>query len=252
MTKTAAASLCAGLALWEAGVRALGVKPVLLPAPSAIARVLVSSRALLAHHAATTATIILLGFALGGAFAVAIALAFHLSPRARAALEPYVMLSQLVPKAALAPLFVIWMGFGLKPKIMIVALVSFFPTFANAFQGLSSHDPDLDLLMRGLRAGRLTTLLRLQLPFAVPYVVAGLKTSALLAVTGCVIAEFVGADRGLGYLLLASEGALDTPMLFAALAALCALGLLAYAVPVLLERTILERYMPSAPRRGAP
>lgn len=240
-----ALSLLAALLLWEAAVRALGVRPVILPAPSAVARVLFASRDLILHHAWATGAEVLLGFSVGAAVGLCLAFAFHWSRLLRAALEPHLLASQLVPKAALAPLLVIWLGYGLKAKVAVVATVCFFPAFINAFQGLTAHDPDLDLLMRCLGANRITELLRVGLPFAVPSILAGLRTSAVLAVTGCVIAEFVGADRGLGFLLLSSEGQLDTPMVFAALAALSVIGALVYAIPVVLERTVLRRYMPA-------
>jgi NitT/TauT family transport system permease protein len=233
--------------LWELAVRALSVRPVLLPAPSAILRALISNWPAVWRHTCATGTELFLGFALGAALGLGLALLFHSSGILRSILEPYVVSSQLVPKAALAPLLIIWLGLGLAPKVVVAALVCFFPTFINAYAGLSACDPDLLLMMRCLRAAPSTTLLRLQLPWAVPYILAGLRTSALFAVTGVVVAEFVGADKGLGYLLLSAEGSLDTPMVFAALAALSALGALAYAVPVVIERTVFRRYMPADP-----
>jgi NitT/TauT family transport system permease protein len=238
-------SLTVGLILWELGVRWLQVKPIILPAPSQITQVLVASWPTLLYHTEITVIEVVLAFAVGVSAAIVLGLAFHLVGVFRAALEPYLVLSQLVPKVALAPLLIIWFGFGIEAKFMIGALVCFFPTFINTFQGLMAHDADLALMMKCLRANRLTRLLRLQLPFAVPYIMAGLKSSALLSLTGCVIGEFVGSDRGLGFLLLQSEAQLDTPLLFAALSVLAAVGILFYLLPVLGEITLFARYMPS-------
>ncbi len=245
-------SLVLGVGLWEWAVTGFHVKPVVLPAPTSILDRCLVDWPLLMHHAQVTGGEVLAGFALGATAGMLLALVFHLCPGLRPLLEPYLVASQLVPKVALAPLFIIWLGFGTTPKVVIAALVSFFPTFINAFQGLSSYDPELAFFMRCLRAGPLVTLGRVQLPFAVPYITAGLKTSALLSVTGCILGEFVGADQGLGFLLLQAEAQLDTEMLFACLVVLAVGGSLLYGTLALMEGTILRRYMPRGSQEGPP
>ncbi|MBI3548938.1 MAG: ABC transporter permease [Elusimicrobia bacterium] len=241
---SAALSLVSGALAWEIGVRWLGVKEVILPSPTAIASAFQTSWRTLFLHAGVSAAEALLGFVIGSVSGLLLAAAFHLSSRVRAALEPYLVASQVVPKVALAPLFVIWYGYGMQPKVIISALTCLFPTFLNAFQGLSSSDRDLVLMMRCLRAGRWTTLVRLQLPCSVPYITSGLKMAAVLSVIGAVMGEIAGADRGLGFLLLQAEAQLNTPLLFASLLMLSVIGTLMYALVMLVESTVLRRYMP--------
>jgi NitT/TauT family transport system permease protein len=239
-----ASSLTAGLIFWELIVWVLKIRPVILPKPTAIFDSLYTNHSIIVYHSIMTTQEIALGYLLGVLFAIVLAIIFQLAPKFRLFAEPYLVVSQLIPKVALAPLFIIWLGFSIQSKVIIAALVCFFPTFINTYQGLSAYDQDLAFMMRCLRASPLVTLKRLQIPFAVPYIMAGLKSSALLSVTGCIIAEFIGADRGLGFLLLQAEAQLDTPLLFAALLALALIGIFFYLLPIIMETTLFKKYMP--------
>lgn len=239
--------LVAALALWEAAVRLTGISALVLPGPL---RVLESLRDGLAggfflKHIRATVAEVLLGLAGGAALGVALgALLFHF-PGAERVVRPYVVASQALPKLALAPIFVLWFGFGLTPKVLITALIVFFPLFENTLAGLASPRPEERELFRALRAGRWQTFWRLRLPSALPYLFAGLRVAAVLAVVGAVVSEYVGANRGLGALIVAAQGTLDTAQMFAVFVLLTALGLALYGAVVALERLVLARRFPA-------
>lgn len=234
------------LALWEGAVRLTGVSALVLPGPVRVAESLRDGLAggfFLKHIRATVAEV-LLGLAAGAALGVALgALLFHF-PGAERALRPYIVASQALPKLALAPIFVLWFGFGLTPKVLITALIVFFPLFENTLAGLASPRPEERELFRALRAGRWQTFWRLRLPSALPYLFAGLRVAAILAVVGAVVSEYVGANRGLGALIIAAQGTLDTALMFAVFVLLTAVGLILYGAVVGLERLVLSRRYP--------
>lgn len=240
-------ALVAALALWEGAVRLTGISALVLPGPL---RVLASLRDGLADgfflkHIRATVAEVLLGLAGGSALGVALgALLFHF-PAAERVVRPYVVASQALPKLALAPIFVLWFGFGLTPKVLITALIVFFPLFENTLAGLASPRPEERELFRALRAGRWQTFWRLRLPSALPYLFAGLRVAAVLAVVGAVVSEYVGANRGLGALIIAAQGTLDTAQMFAVFVLLTALGLALYGAVVALERLVLARRFPT-------
>ena len=235
------ASAAVGLLLWEAAVRLNGLPAFILPLPGAVWRrfvaVLLDGR--LFWHAGITLGEVLGGLALGLAAASVLGYFIAKSPALERLLAPYIVASQAVPVVAIAPLLVIWFGAGLRSKVLIGALIVFFPILINTVVGVRSVEPDLRDLMRSLRAGRWQTFLKLELPAALPILLGGLKVGATLAVIGAVVGEFVGADRGLGFLINFGRGQYDTPLVFVAAAALVAIALGLYGLVSLLERRLL-------------
>jgi NitT/TauT family transport system permease protein/putative hydroxymethylpyrimidine transport system permease protein len=247
---TAALVILAGLAAWEAIVRAGAIDALLLPAPTDVARSLWEDRAILGPDLATTTGEVLLGLLAAVAAGVAIALAMHLSPAARRALRPLVIGSQAVPIPVIAPLIVLMLGFGLAPKILLVALVCFFPVAINLHDGLRDADPDARKLLRSLDATRWQTLRVLEAPSALPAAFTGVRIAAAVAVIGAVFAEWAGSDAGLGHALLTANGQLETARAFAATVLLFMLAVALYAAVSLLERRVITwtpRTDPGAP-----
>lgn len=231
------------LVAWEAFVRLRGISALVLPGPLRVWASLLDglgSGFFLKHISATVAEI-LLGFGAGTTLGVALgALLFHF-PIAERVVRPYVVASQALPKLALAPLFILWFGFGLTPKVLITALIVFFPLFENTLAGLASPTYEERELFRALRAGRWQTFRHLRLPASLPYLFAGLRVAAILSVVGATVSEYVGANRGLGALIIAAQGTLDTAQMFAVFVLLTLIGLALYGGVALLERLVLAR-----------
>jgi NitT/TauT family transport system permease protein len=209
---------------WELAVRLIGVPDYLLPPPSQVAWELWARFSLLARHAGVTLQEVGLGLgaAVGGGAVLAVIMA-HV-PVLHRGLYPLLAFLQAVPKVTVAPLFVIWLGYGLGSKVLMVFLISFFPIVVNLTAGLLLVEPDLVRLMRSYRASRWQTFRAIRFPNAVPFFLASMRISVALALVGAVVAEFVGADRGLGYLILLANAELRTPLLFACLALLGTIG----------------------------
>jgi NitT/TauT family transport system permease protein len=229
------------LLVWEAACRALHVSPLVLPPPSAIAHSLwqgLASGYFWPHLQATTSELLLgllAGCAIG--FVAGVALA-EFVPLRRLAM-PYVVASQVIPKLALAPLFVLWFGFGMTSTVVITALICFFPLMENTMTALQQVAPERLELFRMLGATRAQTLWRLKLPSGLPAILAGLRVAVVLALVGAVVGEFIGASRGLGALVIASQGTMDTSLMFAVLVLIAVLGMLVYQATLLLERWLL-------------
>ena len=183
-----------------------------------------------------TAQEVLLGFALALVLGFAFAIVLHLSDTLRRAFYPLLVASQTVPVIAIAPILIVWLGFGIGPKLAIIALVCFFPITVNTLDGLRSVDPDLPRMMRTLDAGRAQILRRVEIPSALPYLVSGAKIAAAISVIGAVFGEWAGADEGLGHLILIAQGQLQTARVFAAVVVLSALALILFGTLALLER----------------
>jgi NitT/TauT family transport system permease protein/putative hydroxymethylpyrimidine transport system permease protein len=227
------------LGIWEAVALAGLVDPLLLPAPTDVAQTLWSDRSLLAPDLATTTWEVLVGLLAAIAGGVAIALAMHLSPVARRALRPLVIGSQAVPVPVIAPLIILALGFGFAPKVLLVALVCFFPVTINLYDGLRDADPDARQLLRSLDATRWQTLRVLEAPGALPAAFTGVRVAAAVAVIGAVFAEWSGSDAGLGHAVLTANGQLETSRAFAATALLFALAVVLYGAVALLERRVV-------------
>lgn len=213
-----------GVLGWEAAVRLLAIPDYLLPTPSRVAEEGVVRITLLLRHTAVTLGEVGAGLAAAaaGGFLLAVVMA-HL-PVLHRGLYPLLAFLQAVPKITVAPLFVIWLGYGLGSKVLMVFLIAFFPIVVNLTTGLLLVDPDLLRLMRSYRASAWQIFRTVRFPNAIPYFLAAMRIAVALSVVGAVIGEFVGADRGLGYLILLSNAELRTPLLFACLVWLGAMG----------------------------
>ena len=236
----AAAIVLVLLGGWEALVRLGAVDELLLPAPTHVLEALWTDRALLADDLAVTAWEVVLGLAAAIAAGAALGVAMHVSPAARRALRPLVIGSQAVPVPVIAPLVVLVLGFGLAPKVLLVALVCFFPVAINLYDGLRDTDADARKLLRSLDATRWQTLRWLEAPSALPATFTGVKVAAAVAVIGAVFAEWSGSDSGLGHALLTANGQLETARAFAATLLLFLLAVALYGAFALLERRAVD------------
>lgn len=234
------------LALWEllartgalAGLLGIqeSVSDLLVPAPSGVAEALWNDRELLVDNGWVTLVEVLAGFALSVVLGVLFAVALHLFATLRHAFYPLLVASQTIPIVALAPILVIWLGFGIGPKIAIIAFWGFFPVTVNTLDGLRSVEPAALRMMRTLDGSRGTILRRLELPAALPKLFTGAKIAAVVAVIGVSFAELVGADQGLGHLITQAQANLLTARVFAAVAMLSAIALALFGLLALLER----------------
>jgi NitT/TauT family transport system permease protein len=242
------ALLAALLAAWEAAARGFALSALVLPPPSAVLAALGKGLAsgYLWPHLRATGTELLLGLLAGCGIGFATGVLLAEQPMLRRLLMPYVVVSQVVPKLALMPLFIVWFGFGLTSTVVITALICFFPLMENTMTGLAQVQPDRVELFRMLGASRAQTLWRLKLPSGLPSVLAGLRIAVVLALVGAVVGEFIGASHGLGALIIAAQGSMDTALMFAVLVLISALGLLLYQATLLLERRLLRPYTHSA------
>lgn len=226
----------ATLALWEVGARALNIPAYILPPPSQIAVVMHEKMPLLLHHGWVSTTEIMLGFLLSVVVGVPLALATFLWPAFARSVYPLLVSSQAVPKMAVAPLFIVWFGFGLMPKVFIAFLIAFFPIVINTVVGLAAIEPEKIHLARSMGLGAAATFFKIRLPNALPSIFGGLKIAITLAVVGAVVGEFVGGDAGLGYLLMSANGSMDTPLLFAGLVGLTLIGVVLFLLIEIAER----------------
>jgi ABC-type nitrate/sulfonate/bicarbonate transport system permease component len=228
------------LGAWELYVRLGSVDELLLPAPSAIAQALVEDRALLWSNFTVTATEVGLGIAVALAVGLGLAIALHLSRTARRAIYPLLVGSQAVPIVVIAPLLVVWFGYDLGPKLVIIALVAFFPVVVVTLDALSCTDDDLVRLLRSMDATRWQRLRFLELPAAVPAALSGAKIAVAIAVIGAVFAEYAGSEAGLGHMILQSIPQLETARAWAAVAVLAA-----FAVALVVVLSAAERWLTS-------
>lgn len=227
------------LVIWEVGVRVGGVPIYLLPPPSAIATRIASDFNLIATHSLVTFTEVMIGFGLSIAVSVPLAALLFQFKWLERALYPLLVASQTVPKVAIAPLLVVWFGFGLLPKVLIAFLICFFPIVIDTLIGFRSVSKEVLWLARSMGAPPLKTFFKIQIPAALPNIFAGIKVASTLAVVGAVVGEFVGADSGLGYQLIVANGILDVQLSFAVLIVLSAMGIALFAVVDLIERLLL-------------
>jgi len=235
----ALALLAAVTAVWELAIRLLHVSTFVLPAPSAVVRSLIASRAALAGAAASTALEVLLGFVLAAVTGIVVALVIARFERFGRALYPLIVLFQNVPKVALAPIFILWFGFDLTPKVALIVVIAFFPVAIDMLAGLQSVEPSFVALMQSVGASRTKILLRVRIPHSLPHLMAGLKVAITFSVIGAIVGEFAGASHGLGYMIEFASTQLDTPLIFAALVVISVLGLAFYYVVELAERLLV-------------
>ena len=233
------------IALWEVGAHWFEIPAFLLPAPSAIVLSMGANAALLLHNGWVTTLEIVLGFLLSIVVGIPLALAIFLWPPFARSILPLLVSSQAMPKVAVAPLFLVWFGFGMIPKVLIAFLIAFFPIVINTAVGLASIEPEKIYLARSMGFGAAATFFKIRLPSALPAIFGGLKISITLAVVGAVVGEFVGGDAGLGYLLMVANGSMDTQLLFAGIVSLTILGVVLFLLIELDERLVIPRHMVS-------
>jgi ABC-type nitrate/sulfonate/bicarbonate transport system permease component len=224
---------------WEVAVRVLDLPDYLLPAPSDVLAALVADAGLLVAAAGATATTALVGLALGAGAGVALAVAMGASDRVRAALYPLAVVSQSIPMVVLAPLFVVWFGFGLLPRVLVVALIAFFPVTLATVAALLSADRDQVDLLRAMGASRSEVVRHVLLPGALPGFFTGLTVAASYAMFGAVVAEWIGASAGLGLFLERSRASFETAPMFASVVVIAAVSVLLVAAVLLAQRLVL-------------
>ena len=238
------------LGIWQLATWHFRIPVWLLPSPGLIGQTLVTERGLLWANTFTTLTETLLGFGLAVFLGGVAALLIHFSSLARRVLEPWLVTSQTVPLLAFAPLLAVWFGFGLLPKVLVVFLVAFFPVVVNLADALESADPDMLRLVRSLGASRLRLLWEVELPSALPALFSGVRLTAAYAVSGAVVAEWTGATRGLGTLMLESSSQFETAETFAAIAVVSAMGIALYLTVGVVERFVVPWQRPRTDRGG--
>jgi ABC-type nitrate/sulfonate/bicarbonate transport system permease component len=227
------------LAAWELVVRVRDIEAWLLPSPSLIARTLVDERQLLLDNAWVTLSEVLLGFGLAVVVGVFLGILIANVPVVSRALYPLVITSQTIPLPAIAPLLLIWFGYGLLPKVLVTALIGFFPIVVTTVDGLRSTDRDTMDLFRTLRAGPWARLRHAQLPSALPAIFSGARVAMTACVIGAVFAELTGSSAGLGYLLNRAGGQFLTARVFAIIVVLSVMGMSLFALLTLLERWLV-------------
>jgi len=228
------------LAAWEMSVYWFEVKPFILPAPSQVFTAFIENFSMLTWHGAVTFSEILLGLLLGGLGGITLAIIVFYSPMLDKALYPLIIGSQMIPVFAIAPILIVWMGYGLWPKVTVAALISFFPLVVNVSDGLREPSEEAVDLFRSLGATRRQIFWKLRLPASLPTLFSGLKVSATLSVVGATIGEWVGAHQGLGYLMLQSNARLRMNLVFAAILMLAILGLLLFGALRIIERRVVH------------
>jgi putative hydroxymethylpyrimidine transport system permease protein len=227
------------VAVWEIVIRAAHVADYLFPAPSAVAASLVDDAGLLGSAALVTLQEVVLGFVLALALALVLAAALHFSTVLQRTLLPLLVVSQTVPTVVLAPILAILLGYGIAPKLVVVAIVCFFPIVVNAVDGLRSTDAELVRMMRTLDAGRWSIFRRVEVPGALPAVFSGARIAATYAAVGAVFGEWSGSSAGLGFVMLQAQPSLMTARIFAAVLVLSIIALGLYAVVSLTERLLV-------------
>jgi NitT/TauT family transport system permease protein len=247
-TAASLALLVIFLAAWEWGPGLLRIPTFIIPPLSAVAQEAVRMwqvNHLLMHTGVTTGEV-LVGFVLGSLLGAFIGYLLGMSPATELALSPYILALQIAPKVAFAPLFILWMGFTVYPKILVAILIVFFPVMVNVLTAIRTVDPDLINLARSFKATRAQIFWKIEFPTSIPAMFAGLRIASTLAVVGVVVGELVGGNLGLGYLLTFGEGQANTPMVFVSILMLTLIGGLAYLAVVVTEHRVLH-YLPARP-----
>ncbi len=239
------------LLVWEAATRLLRVPIYLLPPPSEIFRVFYANLSKILMHGWITTYEMWLGYILAVVVAVPLAIGITTYRRFDALVTPTLLFFQVVPKIAIAPLFLVWFGIGTTPKVLVAFLISFFPIVIDTAVGLRSVAPEMIDLAKSMGATRMQIFTQFRLPTSLPYLFSGLKVAATLAVAGAVVGEFVGADKGLGYLLLVTNSNMQTALMFATIVALTIIGLVFFYVIELLESLLIPWHVSQRGREDA-
>ena len=245
-TLVPAATLIAAVVAWEVATRAFRVPRFIMPAPSAILGEGWDWRYRFIEHTWVTLYETLGGFALSMAVGVPLAVLIVYSPTLRLALYPLIILAQSVPKIAIAPVLLLILGFGEFPKMVVAFLVAFFPVVVDTATGLAATPPELLDLSRSYRASRFKTFLKVRLPLALPFIFAGAKVAITLSVIGAVVGEFLGSDKGLGYVILSATSYWKTELAFSAMIILSLMAIVLFAAVSLVERWLCPWLNPEA------
>lgn len=233
-------SLLGCLASWEIAVRALDVPVYLVPAPSVILANIIATYPMLLSETLSTVTSIIIGFLLALAIGIPAATLMIYSRLFRRAVYPILLTAQVLPKVALAPLFIVWFGFGLLPKVLMTFLISFFPIVIDTVIGLNAVRPESLMLIRSMGGTRWQAFWKIRLPGALPNIFGGAKVAITFAVVGTIVAEFVGSDHGLGYVLVLARGNLDTVVVFSVILWLIGVGFAFYFAVEWIEKICLR------------
>jgi NitT/TauT family transport system permease protein len=231
-----------GLIAWELLVRRLSLPVSLLPAPSTVAGRLAETWPILLQQAVPTALESLLGFVIASALGILLAISLTYSRLFSSAVYPSVIFFQLIPKIALAPLFVVWLGIGMEARLAFAVFISFFPVVIATEAGLRATPPDMLRLCRALTASNWQVFATIRLPYAVPYIFSGMKIAVTFAIIGVIVGEFITAQRGLGYLIIFASSQADTALILAAIFVLCLVGLAFFGAVALLEKMAMRWY----------
>jgi NitT/TauT family transport system permease protein len=241
------ALLVACFAAWWAITAFKLVEAYLVPSPWTTLKLMGDKWGYIWHHTWVTTYETLIGFALAVVIGVLAAVLMVYSSTVERTLYPILLFAQVIPKIAIAPLFVVWLGFGIGPKIVVAVLIAFFPVVISMVAGLKAVDPEMLQLSSTMGASAFATFSKIRLPASLPHLFSGLKVAVTLAVTGAVVGEFVGANEGLGYVILQANGNIDTPMLFAGLLVMSAIGVVLFVAVEIAEKLLLPWH---ASRRG--
>lgn len=236
--------------IWEIVPKLLNIAGYILPTPSAIISKMIDFGGLLLPHTWVTFYEVIAGFTLGAIIGIALAIAIVYSTFLKNALYPLIVFTQAVPKIAIAPIFLIWFGYGILPKIIIGFLIVFFPIVINTAAGLMAIEPELMDLIRSLKASGFQVFTKIRLPNSLPYIFTGFKIAMPLAVVGAVIGEFVGSQEGLGYLILVAQHEMNTALAMGCVVLLALMGIGLFALVSVLEKKLMPWHMPEELRTG--
>jgi NitT/TauT family transport system permease protein len=233
------------LLAWEISVRTLGIRSIILPPPSAVFAAMAERHDLLLTHLWPSLYLTVLGFALSVVGGIFVAVLITYSTIVRKGFYPVIVVSQVIPKISIAPLFIVWFGTGTLSSLLLAFLVAFFPMTINAAMGFESIDEDIHRMARTFMGSRWQIFWKIRMPNALPYIFGGMKISITLAIIGVIVSEFVASQEGIGYLIKLAGGLLDTPLMLAAITALSVSGLALYAIIVGLESWAIYWQPPS-------
>ncbi len=227
------------IVLWEVIVRALHIRSIILPPPSEIIMAMVDRRDLLLTHLWPSLYLTVLGFALSVVGGVAVAILITYSAALRKGFYPIIIVSQVIPKISIAPLFIVWFGTGTMSSLLLAFLIAFFPMTINSALGFQSIDEDIARMARTFMASDWQVFWKIRMPNALPYIFSGMKISITLAIIGVIVSEFVASQEGIGYLIKLAGGLLDTPLMMAAITVLSIAGLILYGLIAHFERRVV-------------
>src|SRR5690349_5371220 len=221
--------------LWEVAVRSLGIRSIILPPPSEIIAAVIERREILLAHLWPSLYLTVLGFALSVVGGILVAVVITYSSVLRRSFYPIIVVSQVVPKISIAPLFIVWFGTGTMSSLLLAFLIAFFPMTINSALGFQSIDEDIHRMARTFMGSRWQIFWKIRMPNALPYIFGGMKISITLAIIGVIVSEFVASQEGIGYLIKLAGGLFDTPLMLAAIVALSISGLALYGIIVAAE-----------------